>query len=150
MPMAGLLWSLATLLARSEQVEVLGITMAEALFFVSLGGMAQTLLLWVGFSVVLSAMIRAFGGRLPLLRLMALVSATSLALWVGAPAAAFWVYGLPGQSMIAATIAIFAMVLFLQALTRGVSAELNWPFLRAVGAVSAVSIFLASFVFLAL
>lgn len=150
MPTAGLLWSLATLLAHGEQVEALGIAKIEAFFYVALGGMAQTLLLWVGFTGVLWAMTRAFGGRVPLLRLMALVSAASLALWVGAPVATYWINGAPGQTTIAATSALSFMALFLHALTRGLSAELNWPITRAAGAVSTASVFLVSFAFLAL
>ncbi len=150
LPTAGLLWSFATFLAHSEQVEALGVAKSEALFYVALGGMAQTLLLWLGFTVVIWAMTRAFGGRVPLLRLMTLVSASSLALWVGAPAAAFWTNGAPGHTAIAATISLISMALFLHALTRGLSADLHWSFLRAAGAVSAASVFLASFAFLAL
>lgn len=150
MPVAGLLWSLATLLARSEQVDALGIPKTEAFFYISLGGMAQTLLLWVGFTGVLWAMTRAFGGQIPLLRLMSLVSAASIPLWIGAPATAFWINGPASQSAIAATLAIMSMALFLHTLARGVVTGLNWPLVRALNAVLAASVFLASFAFLAL
>lgn len=150
MPTTGLFWSLATFLARSEQIEALGIAKAKGLFYVSVGGMTQTLLLWIGFTVVLWAMTRAFGGWVLLMRLFALVSAASLALWIGAPAAAFWINGAPGHTVIAATIALIFMALFLHALTRELSADLHWSFVRAAGAVAAASVFLASFVFLAL
>lgn len=149
MPVAGLLWSLATLLAQSEQVDALGITKAEAFFYITLGGMAQTLLLWVGFTFVLWAMTRAFGGRIELVRLLLIVSGASLALWAGAPAAVFWIGGGAWATAFAA-VCLITLAFFLHAITKALSIELSWPMVRATGAVTAASVFLASFAFLAL
>ncbi|WP_206018380.1 hypothetical protein [Roseovarius nitratireducens] len=150
MPVAGLLWSLATLIARGPEVVALGIPMTEALVYISLGGMAQTLLLWVGFTFVLWAMARAFGGRVAILRLLALVSGSAPVLWAGAPATAYWIYGTAGQTAIAATLCLTALAFFLRGLAKALAIDLGWPASRAAAAVATATIFLASFTFLAI
>jgi hypothetical protein len=149
-PVTGLLWSLGTLLARREQVDALGISPLEALFYISLGGIAQTLLFSVGFTGVLWAMTRAFGGQVVLLRMITLVSGASIALWVGALAAAFWINGAGGQATIAAAVTLLSLALFLKALAKGIAGDLDWSVARASGAVVVTTIFLVSFAFLTL
>ncbi|MEQ8899747.1 MAG: hypothetical protein RID11_02445 [Roseovarius sp.] len=149
MPIAGLLWSLATLLGNHEQVAALGVSQTEALVFVSLGGTAQTAAIWVGFSIIVWAMIRAFGARASMARVSALVSAEALPFWFGAPALAYSLNcGLPGAK-IATLAATVSLALFLYGLTRGLVTEMSWTVIRASGAVAASFIFIASFAYLA-
>lgn len=149
MPIAGLLWSLATLFSKREQVSALGISQAEAFFIVSLGGMAQTIAMWMGFTIIVWAMIRAFGARASLAQLAALVSAASLPFWLGAPAAAYSLKGGSSTATTAALVALVSLAVFLHRLTRGLEAEMSWTVVRASGVVAASVVFITSFIYLA-
>ncbi|EEE37160.1 hypothetical protein RKLH11_996 [Rhodobacteraceae bacterium KLH11] len=122
----------------------------QAFFLVSLGGVTQFLILWLGLTAVSWAMIRGMGARLSLLRLGALVSNAALPLWIGAPALAFWLSGPAGLGPLTMLIALASLGLFATVMARLLSAELNWNLSRAAVAVSATLAFLASSIFLSL
>ncbi|KAF0677109.1 hypothetical protein [Profundibacterium mesophilum] len=145
-PIAGLLWSLATLQARSSEIASLDMSLAEAAFPVTLGGIGLFLALWGGFTGVTWALCRAFGGRLSLLGTGALVSQAALPLWIAAPVAAFW---LAGASTAAAPLAALAgLALYGWTLSGLLSTDLDWSLARAGAATASAIIFLVSFVFL--
>ncbi|WP_162497347.1 hypothetical protein [Roseovarius dicentrarchi] len=148
MPIAGLLWSLATLYAKSDLVASLDVPPMQAFLAISVGGLALTFSLWVGFAAVGWAMVRAFGGRIRVLVLTTLISSAALPLWVGAPAAALWLNGAGQNALLWAVIALLSVALFLQTLASLLAAELSWPLTRAMTCVGAVAIFLGCFAYL--
>lgn len=147
-PITGLLWSLATLYAKSAEITALGFQPSEAFLIVSLGGIAQILALWIGFTVVSWAMLRAFSGCVSFLRLSSLISGAAFPLWIGAPTAAYWISSTVQNNKFAGIVTTISLGFFLYALARALAAELNWSFQRAIGAVAVTSVFLASFTFL--
>lgn len=150
MPVAGLLWSFATLHARADLVSSAGLSPEHAVLLISLGGLTQTLALWVGFTTVLWAMIRGLGGHLPLLRMATLVSNAALPFWIGAPMAAYWLHGFLPGNMLPAGVLLASLVLFTQGLARLMSMDLGWSLTRSTFALAAALVFLASFTFLSL
>lgn len=148
MPIAGLLWSLATLHAKYDVVSSLDVRPVEAFLAISVGGLALTFALWVGFAAVSWAMVRAFGGQVRLLMLTTLISRAALPLWIGAPAAAYWLHGTRGDGTLWAVLAILSGAVFLQTLASLLADELNWPLTRAMVTVGAVAVFLGCFAYL--
>lgn len=153
MPIVGLLWGLTVFQVNraeiSAELDSVQLSSLQALLFVVVGGLAQTLAFWLGFTGVCWAMIRAFGARIPLLRLSTMISAASLPLWVGAPAAAYWHYT-SSQETLFALLSIISFGLFLYLVAKLISSELHWSILRALGATLATVVFLVSFITLSL
>ncbi len=150
MPIAGLLWSLATLHVNSALVTSLDVHPMEAFFTIAVGGMALTLAIWVGFAAVCWAMIRGFGGRVPILSLTTLISRAAPPLWISAIAAVYWLNGMGGNGLFPAIAALVSIALFLQTLARILEVELVWSQTRAVASVGSVAVFLTCFVYLSL
>jgi uncharacterized protein (DUF486 family) len=148
MPVAGLLWSLATLYAEADLIGSLGVPKAEASLIVVSGGMALTFAIWIGFAAVTWAMIRALGGVVPLLALIMMSSGAALPLWIAAPAAAVWHHGTSADSLPMAMIALIGLALFAWLMTTAIAATLCWSVLRAAVTLGGVTLFLASFVYL--
>ncbi len=148
MPIAGLLWSLATLHAKFELVSSLDVPPIEAFLAISVGGLALTFALWVGFAAVGWAMVRAFGGQIRVLVLTTLISRAALPLWIGAPAAAYWLNGVSENRTLWAVLAVISAALFLQTLASLLADELNWHLSRAAASVGAVAVFLGCFAYL--
>lgn len=150
MPMAGLLWSLATLYAKADIVSSLDVGMTEAFLIVTFGGLALMLAIWVGFAAVAWAMLRALGGTIPLLGLVKMMSNAALPLWLGAPAAALWLDGgFQGSAALAVT-ALASVAIFTQMLAARIAADLSWSMPRAGAALGLTLIFLTSFVYLSI
>ncbi|MEY8801914.1 hypothetical protein AB9K35_16505 [Leisingera sp. XS_AS12] len=149
MPVAGLLWSLATLAAHPQDLSGAGISQPEALLLVSLGGLAQTLALWLGFAAVLWAMIRGTGRRLSLIGLVSAVSGAALPLWIAAPAAALWAGAGSENATALAAAALAGAVMFHFSLGRSLSEDLHWSAHHATAVATAASLFLTSVAYLA-
>jgi hypothetical protein len=150
MPIAGLLWSLATLHAKSALVTSLDVHPIQAFFTIAVGGMALTLAMWVGFAAVCWAMIRGFGGRVPILALTTLISRAAPPLWISAVAAVSWLNGMVGNGLLPAIITLMGIALYLQTLARFLAVELAWSQTRAAASVGSVAVFLTCFVYLSL
>ena len=148
LPVAGLLWSVVTLLINAEQVATLGLDMSSAVFLVLAGGMAQTVAVWVGFSAILWSMVRGFGGSVALLSILRLISAACWPLWVGAPAIAFWFSGAEYQTLMTALICSAGLLGFFTLIGQGLAIETRWSTGKAMLAVGAAVVFISSFVYL--
>lgn len=150
MPMAGLLWSLASLYAKSDLVASLDVGMAEAATTVTIGGLALMLALWVGFAAVTWAMVRALRGHLALIALVAMMSNAALPLWGAAPATALWLDGhLQGNAALA-FVALTGVAIFLQMFAVRIAIALSWSMSRAAGALGLALLFVSSFVYLSI
>lgn len=147
-PVVGVLWSLAAVLINSGQVSDLGLGWVSAVLLVLPGGMVQTAAVWVGFGAILWAMIRGFGGRLPLLGVLRLMSEAAWPLWIAAPAVAFWVSGPPQLVAVAAVGAIAGLLGFFMSMAKAVMNEAQWSMLQALCVVSFAAVFISSFLYL--
>jgi len=145
MPIAGLLWSLASFHIHYAEISALNVEPVEAFLIVALGGIAQTLALWIGFTAVLWAMIRGFRGRLALGRLAGIVSACSLPLWIGAPALAYWMAS-ASKSVVFGVLCVGSSAMFLQFVSNSLALELSWTWKRAMIATLSTLGFLISFI----
>ncbi|AUH65977.1 hypothetical protein [Paracoccus zhejiangensis] len=143
-PVAGLCWSLGVWTARQPLLAQQGLDGPGSITLITAGGLAQTVALWACFSAVTWAMVRAAGGRLPLLRVMELVSRAALPLWVALPAAALWLTAPAGRAGPAAAVAMLAGLAFFALLVRQLSLAAGWGGLRAALPVAAAVIFVAS------
>lgn len=148
-PFTGIGWSLGVFLARMPEIEALDVGPGRALFLIGLGGLSQTLALWVGFSAVSWAMVRVFGGRTSLLSMLVLISTSAMPLWIAAPAAAFWLDSAAPAKPAAFAIAIAGGAGFLALASRTLALRIGWHPLRAGAALAATVVFLASVVSLA-
>jgi len=148
-PVAGLLWSLAVLTLNSAHLTELKVGAIEAFFLVSMGGVAQTAALWIGFSIVAWAMIRAFWGRASLIQLLVRVSETTVALWIAIPVVAYQLYAEEPETALTIIVLGVSGVAFLTLLARSLSQDLGWTLARAMAPILSTLIFLVSFVFLA-
>ena len=151
MPLVGLAWSFGAWLGAGDHLAGLEIGPGEALAVISIGGIAQTLALWLGSSGVLWAMARLAGLALPLPRLLSLVSAAAPPLWLAAPAGALWLAGAtaPASIVILGALSALGLTGFLALLALRLSAASGRPLWRAAGALAGTGIFLASFLTLA-
>ena len=147
-PVAGLLWSVATLLINVEQVANLGLNTSSAVLLVLAGGMAQTVAVWVGFSAILWSMVRGFGGRVTLLSILRLISAACWPLWVAAPAIAFWFSGTEYQTLLIALMCSAGLLGFFTITGQGLAKETRWSTGKAILAVGSAVVFISSFVYL--
>jgi hypothetical protein len=149
-PLTGLAWSLGSWLAAIDQIAALRVGLVQSLIYVAIGGIAQTLAFWLGFSAVLWAMFRiTTGGRLPLTQILALVSSAAPPLWIAAPAAAIVVGAdtLNGPLLVAITaVAVLGTGGFIVLLVRQLAVAAEKTRARAALAVAATFVFLASLV----
>lgn len=150
MPIAGLLWSLATLFAKADVVSSLSVTPSEAFFAIALGGMALTFAMWVGFAAVGWARIRAFGGSVPILVMTTLTSRAAPPLWIGAPAAAYWLNDPSQNGLILAIITLASLALFLQARANLLADALVSSRARAAAGIVSAAVFMGSFAYLSI
>lgn len=149
MPIAGLLWSLASFHIHYAEISALNVEPIEAFLIVALGGTAQTLALWIGFTAVLWAMIRGFGGRLALGQLASIVSACSLPLWIGAPVLAYWMAS-AWTSAVFGILCVGFLAMFLQFISNSLALMLSWTWKRAMITTLSTFGFLISFISLTL
>ena len=149
-PVTGLAWSLGSWLAAIDQIAALRVGLVQSMIYVAIGGIAQTLALWLGFSAVLWAMFRiTTGGRLPLTHMLSLVSSAAPPLWIAAPAAAIVVGSdtLNGPLWVAITAAaVLGTAGFILLLVQQLAAASEKSRGRAALAVTATFGFLASLV----
>lgn len=145
-PLAGLTWSIGTWFVHQQEIMATGLGITESLFLVALGGLSQMLALWVGFSAVAWAMVRAFGGRIGLFNTLVLTSSSAVPLWLGAPVAVIALQADQGENLLAIFIAILCGVMFVFLASLKLASALSWSVTRAVLALFATVVFLASFV----
>ena len=150
MPIAGLLWSLATYYAKSDLVASLNVPPLQAFFAIALGGLATIFAMWVGFAAVAWAVIRAFGGSVPILIMTTLISRAAPPLWIAAPAAAYWVNAGTENTAMLALVTLAGLALFLVTLAQLIAAQLGWSQTRATISVFTVAVFLGSFAYLSM
>lgn len=150
-PLAGLAWSFGVWLGAGDRLAGLEIGPAQALALVSMGGLAQALALWFGFSAVLWAMTRIAGLPLPLPQLLSLVSGAAPPLWLAAPAGALWLSGAatPAGLVFLGGLSGLGLSVFAALLMLHLAAASGRPHWRAAAALAGTGIFLASFVTLA-
>ncbi|MDC0434049.1 hypothetical protein OAM69_00210 [bacterium] len=147
-PIAGLIWSVAAIVINAKQVVDLDLELTSVLLLVMVGGMAQTVAVWVGFSAIVWAMVRGFGKRLALLRVLRLTSGASWPLWWGAPAIAFWLSGAESQTPLIAVIGLSGLSGFFVLTAQALAKETEWSTLLSMSAVGASVVFISSFVYL--
>ena len=145
MPLVGIAWSFAIFQTRVGDDVIEQIGKFDAFFITAIGGLALTFALWIGVTAVTWAIIRAFGARLSLLKLSTIISAASVPLLIGAPSLAYWLYGIPKQSIFA-IISLICFCLFLYFITRSIAKALDWTVIKALAATLATTVFLVSFV----
>lgn len=147
-PIVGLLWSLAVVWLNAEELAIAGLQPIEAFMYVALGGLAQTIAFWAGFSAVVWAMVRAFSGRIAFTQLFSLVSSASWPFWVGAPAAAYWLHSDTPLAALAGLIFALSLCAFLYNTSQLLAHNLNWFVWRSLAATSSAAVFLSCFAFL--
>lgn len=149
-PVTAVLWSTATWLVNAEQIAELEVPTQWAFLFVLAGGVAQTVAVFIGFSAIVWAMVRGFGGNAPLLHVLRLISHAFWPLWFGAPAFAFWSSESTPQSAFAVTVILMSLVGFFILAIQRLAKETAWPVGRAFAVISASIIFVSSFLYLTL
>jgi hypothetical protein len=147
-PVVGLLWSLTIVLLNAERLSDLNVQTTDAFLLVSLGGLAQISAIWVGFSAVTWAMIRGFGGRTALLRVLIMVSAASIPLWFGAPLTAYWLFGGDAKSTLIGLAIVTSLLGFIYGLGLLLAQETGWPMWRSLVVLGTAVLFLSSFTYL--
>lgn len=144
-PVAGLLWSITIIGLNLDELSTSGLPLAAAFTTVILGGLVQTMALWLGVSAVIWAMVRALKASIPLARAILLTSSASLPLWIGGPAAALWVSG----NSIAGALTVLCLCALLFDLQGRINSAIGWARWRGIVAVLSTTTFLASFTYLA-
>lgn len=148
-PVGAVFWSAATVVINAAQVAELEMPAHLVFFFVLAGGLTQAAAVWIGFSAILWAMVRAFRGQVGLLLILREMSATSWPLWFGVPAMAFWLSGEQYQTFSIVLISLAGLLGFFVLMGRALAREIGWTNPRGFAVVATAVIFISSFIYLA-
>ena len=147
--LTGLGWSLGIWLANASIIAASGVGNLASFALVAVGGLSQILALWVGFSAVCWAMVRAFGGKISLACALNISARAAFPLCFGAAATALWLYQEGGLTVMAPVLICLSGMAFTALASRALAAETGWHLTRSLLVLAATIVFLASVVSLA-